>query len=95
MPNFDDLHYIFLTTTCEMEKYTYDFLNILTYVSILFFIVLYNQCLTKVEMWKLVMVSMSLFFLMTELMLVQALRLNEEAGISDPLMAAFIFIFGT
>jgi hypothetical protein len=41
------------------------------------------------------MVSMSLFFLMTVLMLVQALRLNEEAGISDPLMAAFIFIFGT
>jgi ABC-type protease/lipase transport system fused ATPase/permease subunit len=95
MPNFDDLHYIFLTTTCQMDKYTYDFLNILTYVSILFFITLYNQCLTKVEMWKLIMVSMSLFFLMTVLMLVQALRLNEDVGLNDAIMAAFIFILGT
>jgi hypothetical protein len=95
MPNFDDLHYIFLTTSCQMDKYLYDFLNILTYVSILFFIILYNQCLTKVEMWKMIIVSMALFFLMTILMLVQALRLNEDAGISDPIMAAFIFILGT
>jgi hypothetical protein len=41
------------------------------------------------------MISMSLFFVMTLGMLVQALRVNEDAGISDPVMAAFIFILGT
>ena len=32
LPNFDDLHYVFLTGTCGMSKATYDFLNVLTYV---------------------------------------------------------------
>jgi hypothetical protein len=42
LPSFDDLHYIFLTTKCHMDKYMYDFLNTLTYVSLLGFVVLYN-----------------------------------------------------
>lgn len=42
LPSFDDLHYIFLTTKCQMDKYLYDFLNTLTYVSLLGFVVLYN-----------------------------------------------------
>jgi len=42
LPSFDDLHYIFLTTKCQMDKYMYDFLNTLTYVSLLGFVVLYN-----------------------------------------------------
>jgi hypothetical protein len=42
LPSFDDLHYIFLTTRCGMDKYMYDFLNTLTYVSLLGFVVLYN-----------------------------------------------------
>jgi len=43
----------------------------------------------------MILVSMSLFFLMTVLMLVQALRLNEDAGLNDAVMAAFIFLLGT
>ena len=44
IPNFDDLHYMFLTEVVGLPKYEYDFLNIITYVGILFFIVLHNQC---------------------------------------------------
>ena len=47
LPNFDDLHYVFLTTTCNMEKYVYDFLNSLTFVSIIGLTFLYNSCLQK------------------------------------------------
>lgn len=48
LPNFDDLHYIFLTNTCNMDKYMYDFLNSLTFVSLLVLAIIYNQCLTNV-----------------------------------------------
>lgn len=45
MPNFDDLHYVFLTEEngkVGMPKYVYDYLNIITYVSIIFFTILFN-----------------------------------------------------
>lgn len=45
LPNFDDLHYVFLTEKAGMEKSTYDFLNALTYVGIVFFTFLYLKLL--------------------------------------------------
>lgn len=42
LPNFDDLHYVFLTETLGMPKSTYDFLNLLTYVGILICTIVYN-----------------------------------------------------
>jgi hypothetical protein len=49
LPNFDDLHYVFLTEKCGMSKSTYDFLNIITYVSLIIFIAIYNQFMTGVQ----------------------------------------------
>lgn len=95
LPNFDDLHYIFLTNTCNMDKYVYDFLNSLTFVSLLVLAVIYNQCLTRVQAWILVLISLFLFLVMTTLMLLNALRYNIAIGVSDEIWNAFIFILGT
>lgn len=48
IPNFDDLHYIFLIEVVNMPKYEYDFLNTITYATIIVFAVIYNLCLTRV-----------------------------------------------
>lgn len=95
VPNFDDLHYIFLTETAGMSKSTYDFLNIIAYVGIVFFTVLYNQCFPRAQVWVLILVSLSLFILMTSLMLVNAYRINIDYGISDEVINGFIFFLGT
>ena len=95
LPNFDDLHYIFLTSVCDVDKYQYDFLNALTFVTLVALAVLYNQCLTGVQAWILVLISLGLFLLMTALMLVNALRLNLEMGMSDAVFNIFIFLLGT
>ena len=42
LPNFDDLHYIFLTSLCNVDKYMYDFLNALTFVTLVILAVIYN-----------------------------------------------------
>ena len=79
-----------------MPKYEYDFLNTITYVSILFFIFLYNQCLTSVQAWIMVLVSLLLILIMTLLMLANATRMNTESwGVSDEVINAFIFLLGT
>lgn len=95
MPNFDDVHYIFLTEVIEMPKWKYDFLNCTTYVSILIFIVLYGQFFSRTQVWILILVSLSLFMFMTSLMLLNATRTNLEWGISDELLNGFIFFFST
>jgi len=56
LPNFDDLHYIFLLEQCGMQKYLYDMLNVLTYVGIIFLTVIYNRYLTNVEVRTLILV---------------------------------------
>ena len=95
MPNFDDLHYVFLTEKCGMSKSTYDFLNTITYVSLIFFIGLYNQLLTGVQIWVMMLISLILFLIMTSLMLYNATRMNIEQGISDEWINVFIFFLGT
>ena len=47
LPNFDDLHYVFLTSTCNMKKYAYDFLNSLTFVTMIVLTFIYNACLRR------------------------------------------------
>ena len=42
LPNFDDLHYMFLTEIIGMPKYEYDFLNIIAYISIFMTTIAYN-----------------------------------------------------
>jgi hypothetical protein len=78
-----------------MSKATYDFLNVLTYVGIIFFTALYNQLLTGVQVWILMLTSLILFMIMTSLLLMNATRLNIEWGISDEALNAVIFFLGT
>ena len=47
VPNYDDLHYIFLTEKCGLTTYMYDFLNLFTYIGTLALTVAYNQYLSK------------------------------------------------
>ena len=84
-----------MTSVCDVDKYQYDFLNALTFVTLVALAVIYNQCLTGVQAWILVLVSLGLFLLMTALMLVNALRLNLEIGMSDAVFNIFIFLLGT
>lgn len=95
LPNFDDLHYVFLTSTCHMEKYIYDFLNSLTFTTMIALSFIYNACLQRTQAWLLTLVSLFLFIVMTSLMLVNALRLNIEIGVSDEVWNVFIFLLGT
>ena len=78
-----------------MDKYVYYFLNTLTFVTKLILSIVYKACLTKVEAWHLVLVSLFLFIVMTSLMLVNALRLNLEMGIPDEGWNVFVFLLGT
>ena len=78
-----------------MEKSTYDFLNMLTYVGLVFFTVLYNMFMKEVQIWILILISLVLFLIMTSLMLVNSMRLNTEVGINDVTINAFIFFLGT
>ena len=78
-----------------MEKYVYYFLNTLTFFVKLILSIVYKACLTKCEAWHLVLVSLFLFIVMTSLMLVNALRLNLEMGVSDEIWNIFVFLFGT
>ena len=95
IPNFDDIHFVFLTEKEGMANYKYDFLNMISYISLLGVVILYNQLLAKVEAWILVLVSLMLFLVMTSLMLVNALRINVEHGVSDEVINGMIFFFGT
>ena len=56
---------------------------------------LYSACLMRTEAWLLTLVSLFLFIVMTSLMLVNALRLNLEIGVSDEVWNVFIFLLGT
>lgn len=94
-PNFDDVHYVFLTETVQMPKWQYDFLNTISYVAMLVFIFFYSQYLSKTEVWILVEVSLALLSLMNGLMLINATRANIEWGIPDEAIVALIFLFST
>ena len=91
MPNYDDIHYMFLTQTVGMPLHTYDFLNSLTYVSLITFIILFNIFFIRAQVWILILISLSLFLLMTSLMLINAVRMNVDWGISDEVFNSFIF----
>ena len=95
VPNFDDLHYVFLTGTVGMSKSTYDFLNTLTYVGLLTFATLYKAFLEKAQIQILMLASLLLFALMTVLMYINARRLNTDYGVDDVTINCFIFFFGT
>jgi hypothetical protein len=95
IPNFDDVHYLFLTETNDMPKWKYDFLNCFTYASILLVIFLYGQYFSRAQVWKLVLASMGLFILSTSLLLLNATRRNLDIGINDEVLNAAIFFFST
>ena len=78
-----------------MEKYAYDFLNSLTFITMIILTFIYNACLRRTQAWLLTLVSLFLFIVMTTLMLINALRLNIEWGVSDEVWNAFIFLLGT
>ena len=95
VPNFDDLHYVFLTSKVGMEKSTYDFLNILAYVGIIIITMIYNKFLTKVQVYVLILVSQLFAIIATSLMLFNATRTNIEVGINDEVLNGIIFLIGT
>lgn len=95
MPNLDDIHYIFLTEEAGMEKYTYEYLNCAAYVSVVVFICLYGAYFSKTQVWLMIEISLALFLIMTGLMLVVALRLNQQWGISEEVMTGAYFVLGT
>jgi hypothetical protein len=95
VPNFDDIHYIFITQAAGMPLYKYDFLNTISYGSLILFVLIYNKFLTQVEAYIMVIFSLVLFLLMTILMLANAVRWNIDHGISDETINGFIFFFGT
>lgn len=74
MPNYDDLHYVFLTQSLQMKKQMYDFGNSLTYILLFVFLPIYNKYLIHVQVWKLILFSLFLFWIMTGLMLLNATR---------------------
>lgn len=78
VPNFDDLHYIFLTEKCGMKKFMYDFLNVFSYIGTIFFTVLYNKYLFNCQVRKLIMVQLVLYFISNLLVLCNAFRLNNK-----------------
>jgi hypothetical protein len=95
LPNFDELHYIFLTQTLGMPKWEYDYLNTLTFLGVLFFTAIYNQCCPNAEVWILILISLVLFIVMTSLMLIDALRINADYGMSEEWTNALILFLGT
>ena len=78
MPNYDDLHYIFLTEKCGLKPYMYDYINVVTYIGVLFFTIVYSQRCGQIEVKTLILVQLSLFMVSTVLMLVNSLRLNLQ-----------------
>lgn len=78
-----------------MPKYEYDLLNILLYVSLIVVTLLYNSYFDKTQVWKMILVSQILIFIMTALMLINVLRINLEYGISDIWINVFINLLGT
>lgn len=78
VPNFDDLHYIFLTEKCGMKKFMYDFLNVFSYIGTIFFTILYNRYLTNVQVRKLILAQLVLYFVSNIFVLANSLRLNNK-----------------
>ena len=78
VPNFDDLHYIFLTEKCGMKKFMYDFLNAFSYIGTIFFTVMYSKYLSRVQVRTLILCQLVLFFLSNILVLINSLRINTK-----------------
>lgn len=78
VPNFDDLHYIFLTEKCGMKKFMYDFLNVFSYVGTIFFTMMYNKYLSRMQARTLILFQLIFFFISNLLVLVNSLRLNTK-----------------
>lgn len=95
MPNLDDLHYVFLTQTLGMQVYSYDFLNSITYVSLVLLTISFNRYLRWRQVWLLILCSLLIFMVLTSLMLVNATRANLEWGLSDHTLNCFIFFIAT
>lgn len=76
IPNFDDLHYIFLVEKCGMRKFMYDLLNSLTYVGVILITILFNKYLSKVNVRMLIYVQLLIFFVINLLQLCNSLRWN-------------------
>lgn len=86
---------MFLTEVAGLPKWEYDFLNSITYASMLLFICLYSQCFVRCEVWILIIMSQGLVLVMTLLMLLNATRMNLDWGINDETLNGVIFFFGT
>lgn len=107
VPNYDDLHYIFLTEKCHIQTYMYDALNLLTYIGTLTLTLAFNLYLAKtMNVRDLIQVQLYIVLAVTVLQTFNALRLNERIPgirgvkvlgpnlLSDVLLNSVCFFFG-
>ena len=47
VPNFDDMHFVFLTERCNISNYMYDFLNLWTFAGQFCLCIAFNQYLSQ------------------------------------------------
>lgn len=85
VPNFDDMHYVFLTDKCGITTYMYDFLNILSYAGQFFFCFIYSQWLSTFEVRRLIQYQLVILLFITLLQFEYALRIYENI----PLLGEF------
>ena len=95
LPKFDDIHYIFLLEEVDMEKYSYTYLNGISYASLLLFTILYGAFFSRSQIWLMVEVSLVLFLAQTALMLMVVTRINVSWGISDEIATGVMFFLGS
>ena len=103
MPNFEDLHYVFLTEKVQMSTYMYDFLNLFAYVGVMLLTVVYNRYLSKMEVKTLIQWQLYIMLGVNCLQMANSLRWNAvyfkdatilENNASDVLINSICFLFG-
>ena len=102
LPNLDDMHYTFLVDYMNIEPAWFDLGNALTYTLLFVFLPLYNSFLIKVDVWKLILMSLTIFLVLTILMYINTMSAHKLGdgeeniyGTGDYIVVALVFFFGT
>ena len=90
VPNFDDIHYVYLTETCGLSSYMYDFLNILAYAGAFVMCIAYNQYLSQYEVRRLIQWQLAIGLGVTVLQFEYALHISEHSPLLGNWQAKFL-----
>ena len=90
VPNFDDIHYVYLTETCGISSYMYDFLNILAYAGAFVMCIAYNQYLSQYEVRRLIQWQLAIGLGVTVLQFEYALHISEHSPLLVNWQAKFL-----